>query len=337
MSKEKLRGVNLGGWLIVEKWMTPALFSGTNAVDEYTFMQTKDAAKKIEDHRKNFITEADFKWMQENNINAVRLPIGYWVLNGDKPFIKCVAYVDWTMDIAKKYNIKVIIDLHALKGSQNGNDHSGRIGQAYWFKDVQFRKNSIETLKQLAYRYRDYDNLWGLQIINEPKLGFLHITLRKYYKDAYKELSQILRSHTRIIFSDGFTPRLLSGALHKSSHPIAMDVHIYHGTRLSGFIYRRERYIKMLKYLKFTLRMYSNTQPIIIGEWCGVVKQSTFDQLPVSQHNDLVRRHAKAQIDAYSEVAGWFYWNYKTEKPGVWNFKSQVDQGIIDKYQYIND
>ena len=43
-----MRGVNLGGWLVLEKWMTPGLFAGINAVDEYTFMQTPGAAKKID-------------------------------------------------------------------------------------------------------------------------------------------------------------------------------------------------------------------------------------------------------------------------------------------------
>ena len=30
---KKVRGVNLGGWLVLEKWMTPSIFEGLNAVD----------------------------------------------------------------------------------------------------------------------------------------------------------------------------------------------------------------------------------------------------------------------------------------------------------------
>ena len=33
----KIRGVNLGGWLVLEKWMTPSLFEGLNATDETSF------------------------------------------------------------------------------------------------------------------------------------------------------------------------------------------------------------------------------------------------------------------------------------------------------------
>lgn len=32
---KKINGVNLGNWLVMEKWMSPALFDGTTAEDEY--------------------------------------------------------------------------------------------------------------------------------------------------------------------------------------------------------------------------------------------------------------------------------------------------------------
>ena len=31
MKRHQFRGVNLGGWFVVEPWMTPALFAGTDA------------------------------------------------------------------------------------------------------------------------------------------------------------------------------------------------------------------------------------------------------------------------------------------------------------------
>ena len=48
--------------------MTPSLFAGTGAIDEYTFMQTPGAAKKIDEHRRTFITESDFKWLAEHGV-----------------------------------------------------------------------------------------------------------------------------------------------------------------------------------------------------------------------------------------------------------------------------
>ena len=31
---DKIKGVNLGNWLVLEKWMSPELFEGTEAEDE---------------------------------------------------------------------------------------------------------------------------------------------------------------------------------------------------------------------------------------------------------------------------------------------------------------
>ena len=71
-----LHGVNLGGWLVLERWMTPSLFADTDARDEYTFMQTPGAREKLREHQKNFIRESDFKWLRDNGIEAVRIPVG---------------------------------------------------------------------------------------------------------------------------------------------------------------------------------------------------------------------------------------------------------------------
>ena len=44
----KLRGVNLGGWLVLEKWMTPSVFEGLDAVDETTFcVELGDRAETV--------------------------------------------------------------------------------------------------------------------------------------------------------------------------------------------------------------------------------------------------------------------------------------------------
>ena len=40
---EKIRGVNLGNWLVLEKWISEDLFSGTDAEDEtYLCVQLGD-------------------------------------------------------------------------------------------------------------------------------------------------------------------------------------------------------------------------------------------------------------------------------------------------------
>ena len=44
MGLNYIKGVNLGNWLVLEKWMNPALFDGTTADDEYYLPTQLDPA-----------------------------------------------------------------------------------------------------------------------------------------------------------------------------------------------------------------------------------------------------------------------------------------------------
>lgn len=325
-----LRGVNLGGWLVLEKWMTPALFAGTDAVDEYTFMQTKDAREKLRDHQKNFIREADFKWLRNNGVQAVRIPVGYWILEGDKPYVSAIGRLDWAFAMAEKYDIEVLICLHGAPGSQNGHDHSGKVGKAEWYASAQYRNQTIATLEALASRYRDSAKFWGIELLNEPKPGLFQLKLRAFYRNAYRVLARMLRPSTRIVFHDAFTPRLMNAAITGSARTM-MDIHWYH------FTFLLHRWAPLWLYwwlitwhgnLAANLRHW---QCIAIGEWSGVLSHQALRRYPKKQHDALQYEHVERQLRAYAHADAWFYWTYKTEDAGIWNYRSLVEQGCWPK------
>lgn len=310
--------------------MTPSVFKGTEATDEYSLSKTTKGKKALEQHRRTFIQESDFAWLQTHGISLVRIPVGYWLFDGDDPYIPCVKYLDWAMEMSKKYGLSVVIDLHAHKGSQNGNDHSGRTGAIEWFDSKDYQTDSLEQLERIARRYKEHPSFWGLQLINEPQVRLFHRTLRRFYKDAEKVLSGVLLPRTRIIFSDGFTPRLMSGALRHSKHPIVMDVHLYHSAKFWTPFVPLSWYYLYFGWQKRLLKRLSKKQAILIGEWSGVFRQKIFNQYPTAQHGELIKEHVRKQRASFEPIVGWCYWNYKTEKPGVWDFRSQVGAGIID-------
>lgn len=325
-----LQGVNLGGWLLLEKWMTYSLFEGTSAVDEYTFMQTEGAADKIEHHRQTFITEEDFKWMAVHNVNAVRIPVGYWVFEGDGPYTATVKYLDWAVKTAKKYNLYVLIDLHGAKGSQNGRDHSGKIGRSDWFKYPEYREHAIKILEKLAIRYKGDQNVWGIELLNEPRLGIFHFKLRKFYQHAYDRIAKVARPGLKIIFHDAFTPRLMSGAIkQKAEHPVIMDIHWYQFTVLFSGLYNLREYFDKVKRRQGLLTRLQKAQPIIIGEWSLVLSAKALSGRTGKHEVIVSKEHADIQFLAYKYAHGWFYWSYKTEGRGNWNFRSLVEDGVI--------
>ena len=71
-----LPGLNLGGWLVLEKWMTPSVFAGTEATNEYELWQTTAGPHHITYHRDTFITEADIRWIAATGVQLLRVPIG---------------------------------------------------------------------------------------------------------------------------------------------------------------------------------------------------------------------------------------------------------------------
>ena len=51
---KKIKGVNLGNWLVLEKWMLPDLFEGTGAEDEVWLnrkMNPAELKEKMKEHR----------------------------------------------------------------------------------------------------------------------------------------------------------------------------------------------------------------------------------------------------------------------------------------------
>lgn len=61
-------GVNVGGWLVPEKWITPSLFSAANATDQHQLCErlgAKDCERVMRTHYGSFVKpEVDFKTMK---------------------------------------------------------------------------------------------------------------------------------------------------------------------------------------------------------------------------------------------------------------------------------
>jgi glucan 1,3-beta-glucosidase len=165
----------LGGWLLLERWMTPDLFEqvAPEAQDEKSFMRLggDHARNAVTLHRSTFITEADFKWMASfGGIDVVRLPIGYWCMEEHAygtPFMPTRPYVDSALEWAQAYGLKVVLDCHGMCGSQNGKDHSGDKSQGVqWLAGPNWAKN-LQVLQTWAIRWGRHPALLGFGLGNE--------------------------------------------------------------------------------------------------------------------------------------------------------------------------
>ena len=330
MKQQAIEGVNLGGWLLLERWMTPSVFEGTDAPDEFTLSQVPGIKERITQHRDSFMMEEDWQWLSTNGITHVRLPVGYWVLGDDTPYIGAAKYLDWAFRMAEQYDIKILLDLHGLKGSQNAEMHSGKIGRVDW---KQFIGDHLNVLEKLAQRYKDSPALWAIEIINEPRVVGNYFALLGYYRWAYALLRKIVRPGTYIIFHDGFMPLLFSGALRsRKDFPVVLDTHFY-GV-LPGMLRNvsAQRYDAIRRSVFVPVIWLTQlTQPVIVGEWGSVLPQTFFNRIPGDQHLALLGQTITRQRLMYRHALATFYWNYKTEGRGMYNYRSLIEDDIIKR------
>ena len=125
-------GTNIGGWMVLEPWITPSLFyrflgkthSQGVGLDSWTFCEALgpiEGNSVMRAHWDSWMTEDYIKALSNRKVEIVRLPIGDWTLNPYGPYVGCMdgaaEKIEWFLDTAGKYNIKVLIDFHALKDS----------------------------------------------------------------------------------------------------------------------------------------------------------------------------------------------------------------------------
>jgi len=378
---DKVRGVNLGGWLVLEPFITPALYQKympTNPSvngDEWSLSiaMANDTAgggiNQIEDHYKTFITEYDFAQMAGAGLNFIRLPLPWWALGptwGDEPFL---AQVSWQYALkafkwARKYGLRVNLDLHTMPGSQNGWNHSGRLGFVSWMTFPMGYANaqrSLDYIRQLTEfitqpEYQSLIPIWG--IVNEPTVDL--DTLAPFYLEAYN----MIRSITGI--GEGKGPY------------ISIHDHFFVVSTWAGFFSGADRLmLDTHPYFAFSGTSNPNIAPFVplpcntwgqginisqtafgvtvAGEWslgfndCGLFLQG-LTSVPLTTNCDFWEDYANYDdgtkqslyqfaLTSMDALQHWFFWTWKIQpsltsgkiETPLWSYQLGLEQGWMPK------
>lgn len=324
-----LRGVNLGAWLVLEKWMTPSLFNGVEAADEWSFSQTPGARERLEKHRQSFIAERDFAWIKAHGLDAVRLPIGFWTLEEHAPYIAGAQHVDNAMQWARNHDLQVLIDLHGAPGSQNGFDHSGRSGDLNWPQPENVAA-TVRALEIIAQRYGQHPNLWGIECLNEPRWDVPLETLQAFYGAAYPRVRKHLPLDRAFVIHDGFRPFNWNGFMSGPEFQnVVLDTHIYQAYTEDDRKMSPQNHIKRALDRRGELDQIEAQKWAIVGEWSNAIAWDAVKDLSPLQRELTTRGYGAAQLSSYETAHGWFYWSLKTEGQGEWNFRDMVERGLL--------
>jgi len=328
----KLRGVNLGAWLVLERWMVPDVYRDTNAQDEYSLcLALGDQAKaRLDHHRETFITADDFRWIKDRGLNAVRLPVGYWALEAPKPYVECSRFIDFALEQAHKNGLKLLLDLHGAPGSQNGWDHSGRSGPINWPKPENVQE-TLRVLESFAQKYGNHPALLGIELLNEPRDVVPLEILQQFYQDAYARLRKHLDPAVAIVFHDSFRPLAWKKFMQEPafSHVI-LDTHLYQCFSEADKLRTAQEQLAFAINRKTTLdEMQREELPTIVGEWSLGLPGRTTDGLSPLQVAAVTRGYGDVQLLNYESTRGWFFWSYKLEDASGWNFRYCVERGWL--------
>ena len=203
-----IKGINFGNLFIAEGWMTVnsigALYNedgsfqsvneqGVVEAYEEIFQEEFDALlaeriangdfteEQVEELLDAFFyaycTEADFKLISDTGLNTIRLPMYYRnFMEGpddaltmrDDAFEK----LDYFLELAQKYNLKVIIDMHGVAGGQSGFEHSGTRDIDFW-TDETYIAAMCQLWKNIASYYVNErpdlaSTILAYDLVNEP-------------------------------------------------------------------------------------------------------------------------------------------------------------------------
>lgn len=181
-----LTGINLGGWLLQEYWMCPV--DGDSDVEQWTYLETlqvleerfgqKKTQELIASYEDNWITEEDFQNIAGIGYNVVRIPFWYrnfmlddegtWL---DEDFDNNPGFqrLDWAIEMAGKYGLYVILDLHGCPGGQSTDHCAGSARECKLYEDETYQDIMEELWLAISNRYKDNPVVAAYDIMNEPE------------------------------------------------------------------------------------------------------------------------------------------------------------------------
>ncbi len=177
----RLRGVNLGGWMVMEPWMCPADASGLQ--DEYSIIQKLDTRfgvateqSLIRTYRQSWITTHDLDNIEAQGLNVIRVPV-WWgdfyplsALGTTNPTMRSDAFtvLDTIISAAAARGIYTIIDMHGVFGGQSTSNDTGQQNKNLYWTNTTDQNNTALMWSAIAAHYKGNAAVAGYDLINEP-------------------------------------------------------------------------------------------------------------------------------------------------------------------------
>lgn len=365
-------GTNLGSVYVIERWLQSSRFpegaegsSELAAVKAWVDREGIDGARqKFEQHWSSIVTDAAIGWLvNEAKCTTIRLPIGYYDLpepdfTRGTPFEPYAQVYRGAWDSISNLiqrlqsrSIGVLLDLHALPGGANAQEHSGtNSGRAeFWHSDFN-RALGIRCAQFIAQEARSGLPIAGIQLVNEAEWDSHR--MYEWYDEAVAAVSAIDPS-IPIIISDGwnldkaieYSLRTNSVYTDHAKTPVVIDTHYYWAFTDAD---KQKSPQKICQEVDSKLGQLDGKEgsvidrgavQTIVGEYSCVLTEDSWAKSGGVPKEELVKQFGQVQSRRYQQRAGGsFFWTWKMDwmPGGEWGFKAQTDAKNIVPPQHTS-
>ncbi|WWC60250.1 uncharacterized protein I303_102816 [Kwoniella dejecticola CBS 10117] len=328
------RGVNLGSWFSLERWICESVFR--NAIQpgqsDFDVASGRDAKRVLEEHWDTWIGDDDWKWIRDKGFNSVRIPISYYHLCGPLPevlkgtdfepfhhiFEGAWGRIKRAIETAGYHGLGVLIDLHGAAGAQNNDAHAGmskgKVG--FWDKHSNLASTSL-ALRFLASELCHIPHVVGLELLNEPANNS---KLQGWYKSTIEEIRSIVPSDFPLYISDAWDTGHYAWFVGQhvdtqAQNSVVLDHHLYRcftdqDKNKSGYQHASELRGQFQSDLKG--QSDAAKRSMVVGEWSASLDPHSFGHVPDGEKDAQRREFVKAQLELFeAHTAGYWFWTYK--------------------------
>ena len=360
-----IRGVNLGNWLVLEKWMGDSPLSAARAADDHSLIAELDErarAEALEAHYASYVTPKDFDFLLRAGITLCRVPVPYHVF-GTAHHPACIHHLDNAFSWAKSRGIGLLLDLHTVPLSQNGFDNGGYVGICAWHRSPARVDLALDVLERLARRYAGHPALWGIEPLNEPASwpilfaslarygkrgpqGWKRVRnvlrsraipmrqLRRFYGQFYERVRPIVGPEPQLVFHDRFDLHAWdSWSPNPADKNVWIDTHKYVCFADAHFAHHSlEEYLHMTEHMGSSIAKAARHHRIMVGEWCLANHARDLAKLDANTQRAWYRRFADAQLAAWDKGGGSCFWSLRVanKRRAGWSFEECVRRGWLD-------
>jgi len=334
-----LRGVNLGGWLLQESWMTPVdgedkAWGYYDTIEILTDRFGEEKCRKlIETYEENWITESDLDYLAALGVNCVRVPFCYrnlqsddngtWIMNTEGKID--FSPLDYIVEECGKRGIYVILDLHGAPGFQSDDHSTGRADSGKLFsigrEGSRYRELTVELWVEIAKHFNGNPAVAAYDLLNEPMNGFSAIkkcdlALWQLYDRIYKAIREVDKEHI-IAFEGVWELGNLPSPVKYNWQNVVYSLHNYN--------YKKDEIDNKLK----DAQQHSVWNvPVLIGEFQGgtEIADYVFDSYNNAGFSWLTWSYKGAKCE---EASGWFLFG---GAPEIVNLKEDSYEEILRKW-----